>query len=212
VSREEHVLDASAPLCLLFDQPGADRVERALPEACISAANLAEVIAMLVDRGLDGNEVLADLRELDLEVVALDRAQAEAAGLPRSATRDAGLSLGDWAGLARSAFEVPDPWRPGGLILRRPLHRVVLTHLMGGDQSFSSIIDPTKFTFDGSPGRFWTAPTWNRAQIQIKEIEGTPNCLCDNVLYRTWLCVESRHGRSDDSAHLRDRQHTLQMA
>ena len=50
---------------------------------------------MLVDRGLDGNEVLADLRELDLEVVALDRAQAEAAGLPRSATRDAGLSLGD---------------------------------------------------------------------------------------------------------------------
>src|SRR5688500_7398094 len=83
----------------------------------------------------------------------------------------------------------------------------------GGDQSFSSIIiDPTKFTFDGSPGRFWTAPTWNRAQIQIKEIEGTPNCLCGNVLYRTWLCVESRHGRSDDAAHLRDRQHTLQMA
>jgi ribonuclease VapC len=123
VCREEHVFDASAPLCLLFDQPGADRVERALPEACISAANLAEVIAMLVDRGLDGNEVLADLRELDLEVVALDRAQAEAAGLPRSATRDAGLSLGDWAGLARSAFEVPDPWRPGGLILLRPLHR-----------------------------------------------------------------------------------------
>ena len=53
-----------------------------------------------MDRGLDGNEALADLRELDLEVVALDRAQAEAAGLLRSATREAGLSLGDWACLA----------------------------------------------------------------------------------------------------------------
>jgi ribonuclease VapC len=100
VSKGGHVLDASALLCLLFDEPGADQVERALPEAVISAANLAEVIAKLVDRGLDGNEALADLRELDLNVVALDRAQAEAAGLLRSATREAGLSLGDWACLA----------------------------------------------------------------------------------------------------------------
>ena len=97
MSKGGHVLDASALLCLLFDEPGADRVERALPDAVISAANLAEVTAKLVDRGLDGNEALADLRELDLEVVALDRAQAEAAGLLRSATRKARLSLGDWA-------------------------------------------------------------------------------------------------------------------
>ena len=100
MSKGGHVLDASALLCLLFDEPGADRVERALPDAVISAANLAEVIAKLVDRGLDGNEALADLRELDLEVVALDRAQAEAAGLLRSAARQVRLSLGDWACLA----------------------------------------------------------------------------------------------------------------
>src|SRR5215204_6694783 len=100
MSKGGHILDASALLCLLFDEPGADRVERVLPEAVISAANLAEVLSMLVDRGLDGNEALADLRELDLEVVALDRAQAEAAALLRSATREAGLSLSDWACLA----------------------------------------------------------------------------------------------------------------
>ena len=100
MSKGGHVLDASALLCLLFDEPGADRVERALPDAVISAANLAEVPAKLVDRGLDGNEALADLRELDLEVVALDRAQAEAAGLLRSAARQVRLSLGDWACLA----------------------------------------------------------------------------------------------------------------
>ena len=100
MSKEGHVLDTSALLCLLFDEPGADRVERALPDAVISAANLAEVIAKLVDRGLDGNEALADLRELDLNVVALDRAQAEAAGLLRSATLKARLSLSARACLA----------------------------------------------------------------------------------------------------------------
>ena len=100
MSKGGPVLDASALLCLLFDGPGADRVERALPDAVISAANLAEVTAKLVDRGLDGNEALADLRELDLNVVALDRAQAEAAGLLRSAARKVRLSLGDWACLA----------------------------------------------------------------------------------------------------------------
>jgi ribonuclease VapC len=98
--RGEHVLDASALLCLLFDEPGAGRVERVLPEALISAANLAEVLSKLVDHGLDGNDALADLRELDLEVVPLDRAQAEAAALLRSVKREAGLSLSDWACLA----------------------------------------------------------------------------------------------------------------
>lgn len=100
MSRGGHVLDASALLCLLFGEPGADQVERVLHDALISAANLAEVLSKLVDRGLDGTEALSDLRELDLEVVALDRAQAEAAGLLRSATREAGLSLGGRACLA----------------------------------------------------------------------------------------------------------------
>ena len=81
----------------MFDEPGAGRVERVLPDALISAANLAEVLSKLVDHGLDGNDALADLRELDLEVVALDRAQAEAAALLRSVKREAGLSLCDWA-------------------------------------------------------------------------------------------------------------------
>ncbi len=100
MSRGGHVPDASALLCLLFDEPSAERVDRVLPDAFISAANLAEVLSKLVDRGLDGDEALSDLRQLDLEVVALDRAQAEAAGLLRSATCEAGLSLGDRACLA----------------------------------------------------------------------------------------------------------------
>jgi PIN domain nuclease of toxin-antitoxin system len=94
------VLDASALLCLLFREPGAERVEAALAGARMSAANLAEVVAKLVERGADGAAVVADLAELDLEIVPLDRAQAEAAGLLQAVTRGAGLSLGDRCCLA----------------------------------------------------------------------------------------------------------------
>lgn len=100
MSRGGYVLDASALLCLLFDEPGADRVEQVLHEAVVSAANLSEVVAKLIDCGLEGEEALADLRELDFEVVAFDRGQAEGAGLLRAITREAGLSLGDRACLA----------------------------------------------------------------------------------------------------------------
>ena len=97
MSRDGYVLDASALLCLLFEEPGADRVERVLHDASVSAVNLAEVVGKLIDRGLDGEEALAYLRELDLDVVALDRGQAEGTGLLRPATRGFHLSLGDRA-------------------------------------------------------------------------------------------------------------------
>ena len=95
-----YVLDASALLCLLFDEPGAERVEAALHGSSISAANYAEVIGKLIDKGQDPDEAVADLAELDLDVVPLDRAQGEVAGSLRRSTRQAGLSLGDRACLA----------------------------------------------------------------------------------------------------------------
>ncbi len=48
-------------------------------------------------------EAGADLKELDLHVIAFNRAQGEVAGLLPSATRQAGLSLGDRAGLVLAA-------------------------------------------------------------------------------------------------------------
>ena len=98
-----YVLDASALLCLLFREPGAERVEAVLSDACMGAANLAEVVATLVDRGADGPAIVADLVDLDLAITPLDRAQAEASGLLRQHTRNAGLSLGDRCCLALAA-------------------------------------------------------------------------------------------------------------
>jgi PIN domain nuclease of toxin-antitoxin system len=79
-----YVLDASALLCPFFREPGAERVEAVMTGARVSAANPAEVIAKLVDRDIDAAGIVADIAELDLEVVPLDRAQAEAAGLSAS--------------------------------------------------------------------------------------------------------------------------------
>lgn len=95
-----HVLDASAVLCLLFDEPGAAEVEACLAGSKLSAVNYHEVIAKLVDRGVPVEEVLDDLGALDVEIVPVDQRQAEIAGMMRAETRKAGLSLGDRTCLA----------------------------------------------------------------------------------------------------------------
>lgn len=46
------VLDASALLALLLDEPGADRVAATLGDAVMSTVNLAEVLGKAADRGL----------------------------------------------------------------------------------------------------------------------------------------------------------------
>ncbi|MGD0563374.1 MAG: type II toxin-antitoxin system VapC family toxin [Roseiarcus sp.] len=95
-----YVLDASALLCLLLEERGAEKVLASLPTCMIGAVNLCEVVAKLSDRGGAPAEIDAALSALDLDVVAFDREQARLAGLMRSQTRGLGLSLGDRACLA----------------------------------------------------------------------------------------------------------------
>ena len=97
------VLDASALLCLLNEEPGSERVLEALPTAVIGAANLAEVVSKLRERGLSVEEVQDVLGGLPLDVRPLTAAQAYAIGHLRPATRTLGLSLGDRACLALAA-------------------------------------------------------------------------------------------------------------
>lgn len=94
------VLDASALLCLLNDERGADRVADVLTRSLVGAVNLAEVVSKLRDRGLSLDEVREALGGLHLDVRPLSVAQAFTIGDLRPRTRDLGLSLGDRAGLA----------------------------------------------------------------------------------------------------------------
>ncbi len=94
------VLDASAMLCLLNDEPGADRVLDVLTRSVIGTANLAEVVSKLRERGLSLDEVREALGGLHLDVRPLSPAQALIVGDLRPVTKPLGLSLGDRACLA----------------------------------------------------------------------------------------------------------------
>lgn len=100
MSNEPVVLDASALLAFLQDEPGADVVAQHLSEAVISAVNLSEVATKLLERGVDPDDLHAALAGLSLDVRPFDEQAAFAAAKLRAPTRAAGLSFGDRACLA----------------------------------------------------------------------------------------------------------------
>jgi len=104
----EIVLDASALMAVLREEPGASAVEAVLDDAAISAVNLSEVQAKLVERGTPAESAWSWLIDLDLDVVDFNVPQAKVAGDLRPLTRARGLSLGDRACLALAqALGVP---------------------------------------------------------------------------------------------------------
>lgn len=94
------VLDASALLALVNQEPGHSIVAKMLPKAVVSAVNLSELVAKLTDRGIPEGEIQEILAELNLQVVPFDEAQGALAGYLRPVTKHQGLSLGDRACLA----------------------------------------------------------------------------------------------------------------
>lgn len=96
----DYVLDASAVLAVIQEEPGAERIEAHLDTGCISAVNLAEIVGKLQDRGLDDSEINELIALLDLDTRILDKEGAVFLGKLRQTTKVAGLSLGDRACLA----------------------------------------------------------------------------------------------------------------
>jgi len=94
------ILDASALLALLNQEPGAEIVAKHLPHAKISAVNLAEVITRLNLTGIPDKVIIEVLKLLSLDVVPFDEQQALQAGVIARKTKALGLSLGDRACLA----------------------------------------------------------------------------------------------------------------
>ena len=94
------VLDASALLAVLREEPGAERVGTRLEGARIGAVNLSEVVAKLIEDGVPEADIRRAIGRLELDVQAFDVEHAYAAGVLRQATRALGLSFGDRACLA----------------------------------------------------------------------------------------------------------------
>lgn len=100
------VLDASALLAYLGNEPGADVVADAIADGVsISAVNLAEALSTLATRDKDPTDVVSELSGRGLlggaiTVEPFTTADATEAARLRPLTRAAGLSLADRACLA----------------------------------------------------------------------------------------------------------------
>ena len=93
------ILDASALLALLNNEPGADEVQEALSTAVMSAVNLAEVVGKLSDAGMPDTIIR---QATSLGITVLPFGEDDVAMMPkvRKATKPLGLSLGDRCCLA----------------------------------------------------------------------------------------------------------------
>ena len=90
----EIVLDASALMAVLREEPGAATVEAVLDRAAISAVNLSEVQAKLVERGTAAELAWSSLIDLDLEVVDFDVPRQRS---PATCARSPAFRVSRWA-------------------------------------------------------------------------------------------------------------------
>ena len=95
------VLDASAVLAVMQCEEGTDRVIRLLPSAVISAVNVAEVLAKLVQKGVPDRTAVEAFNALNIEVAPFGLSEA----LSSVSFVHPKLSLGDRACLATATVK-----------------------------------------------------------------------------------------------------------
>ena len=94
------VLDASAIIAFLLQEPGAAIVGEYLTDGIASAVNIAEVGTRLSDLDMGDVQIRRSMSVLGLEIRPFDLEAAYAVAVMRAKTRNKGLSLGDRACLA----------------------------------------------------------------------------------------------------------------
>jgi len=103
------VVDTSALLAVINLETGSRRVSELLDdediEVMVSAVNLSEAQAVLINRGIPGDEAWKLLTALGLEVIPFDAELARVAGTLIAPTKKFGLSFGDRACLASGIRE-----------------------------------------------------------------------------------------------------------
>jgi ribonuclease VapC len=95
------VLDASALLAYLLQEPGAEVVDGLLSDARMTSVNWAEVVQKSLSAGVEVQGMREELQALGMQVEPFLATDGECAGQLWPLTRQQGLSLGDhaWAEL-----------------------------------------------------------------------------------------------------------------
>jgi ribonuclease VapC len=99
----EFVLDSSALLALVHGEPGADVVQLVVDRSAMSTVNWAETCKRAVENNVPLEGFRDEIEALEVELVDLTADDAERSARLWSATKRAGLSLGDRACLALAA-------------------------------------------------------------------------------------------------------------
>ena len=102
------VLDASAVLAMLLDEPGGDLVKDHLRDSHISAVNLSEIYATLMDYGMSFELAQEIVDPLPFRIRTFRDGHAWQTAKLRPLTKSFGLSLGDRACITQAMFaELP---------------------------------------------------------------------------------------------------------
>lgn len=93
------VLDASALLAYVFNESGAEVVQKYLPQSVVHVVNYAELLSKLAERGVPAKEAISQLDQVGvLKIMRIDEgtlADAAEVATLRPLTKSLGLSLGD---------------------------------------------------------------------------------------------------------------------
>lgn len=98
-----YVLDASALLAFLNDEPGGTEVTSFLDDALISTVNLAEVLQKASQAGIDITRLASEISGMGVHAVPFDASMAATSASLWDDTRKLGLSLADRACLSLAA-------------------------------------------------------------------------------------------------------------
>ena len=91
------VIDSSALLALIHNEPGTEVVKPLLSSAAMSTVNLSESLTVLQRASFETNETIILIKDIIKTIISFDVIHAAKAAELTNYTKNKGLSLGDRA-------------------------------------------------------------------------------------------------------------------